>query len=128
MIPNVSLFLGSCEMDLRHNCLLTKFKKDLAEKVVHVAATEGDGTGYDVFSYRDSGEEMHIEVKTTRSGENTAFFITSNEVAFSQHHADTFYLYRLYNFNDTSASKYVLQGNLAESLQLDPVNYRATIK
>mgnify|MGYP004396938315 CR=1 FL=1 len=27
MISNVSLFLDSCEMDLKHNRLLTKFKK-----------------------------------------------------------------------------------------------------
>lgn len=100
---------------------------DLAERVIHVAKTEGDGAGYDVLSYTDSGEEKYIEVKTTRAGKNTDFFITSNEIAFSKFHADSFYLYRLYNFNETSASMYVIRGDMNEVLKLDALNYRANV-
>ena len=103
-------------------------RQDLAEKVIHVAVTEGDGAGYDIFSYSTAGKEMHIEVKTTRAGENTGFFITSNEIAFSYLHPDTFYLYRLYNFNNNSSPMYVLRGDMNEALQLDPVNYRARVR
>ena len=91
-----------------------------------ISLTEG-WAGYDVFSYSTAGEEMHIEVKTTRGGENTGF-ITSNEVEFSHLHAETFYLYRLYNFNNTSSLMYILQGDMNEALQLDPVNYRARVR
>ena len=108
--------------------LIEAGRQDLAEKVVHVAVTEGDGAGYDVLSYSPTGEEMHIEVKTTRAGETTAFFITSNEVAFSHLHPGSFYLYRLYNFNNTSSPMYILQGDMNEALQLDPVNYRARVR
>ena len=108
--------------------LIQAGRQDLAEKVIHVAVTEGDGAGYDVFSYSADGEEMHIEVKTTCAGETTAFFITSNEVTFSHLHPGTFYLYRLYNFNNTSSPMYILQGDMNEALQLDPVNYRARVR
>ena len=100
---------------------------DLAEKVSHVAVVEGDGAGYDVRSYTPTGDVKYIEVKTTRSGINTSFYITSNEVAFSSSHAETFYLYRLWNFNTGSASMYILKGDVSESLTLDPVNYRAAV-
>ena len=108
--------------------LIKAGREDLAEKVIHIAAnTGGDGAGYDVLSYSATGDEKHIEIKTTRSGDkNTKFFITSNEVAFSRSHPETFYLYRIYNFNNTSSLMYVLHGDMNEILQLDPVNYRAS--
>lgn len=39
----------------------------LADRVEHVALTQGDGTGYDILSFEPSGKEKFIEVKTTRS-------------------------------------------------------------
>jgi len=64
--------------------LIIAGRNDLAEKVSHVAVVEGDGAGYDVRSYSPTGAVKHIEVETTRSGINTSFYITSNEVAFSR--------------------------------------------
>jgi len=101
---------------------------DLAEQVIHVAIVEGDGAGYDVRSFDSDGNHQHIEVKTTRGSKDSSFYITSNEVAFSERTPNSFYLYRLYNFRETSASMYVLRGNMNEALQLDPVNYRATVQ
>ena len=126
---NKSLGTAGEELVVRHEkeALTAAGRSDLAEKVSHVAVVEGDGAGYDVRSYTPTGDVKYIEVKTTRSGINTSFYITSNEVAFSSSHAETFYLYRLWNFNTDSASMYILKGDVSESLTLDPVNYRAAI-
>ncbi len=92
-----------------------------------MALVEGDGAGYDVRSYTETGEQMNIEVKTTCSDENTAFYISSNEVACSGRDAEIFYLYRLFNFKGNHASMYVVEGDVRKSLQLDAVNYRARV-
>lgn len=39
---------------------------ELAERVEHVSATEGDGLGYDIRSFEHDGCERYIEVKTVR--------------------------------------------------------------
>ena len=72
--------------------LIDAGRHDLAPQVQHVAVDEGDGAGYDVRSYSPSGDVKHIEVKTTRGGINTPFYITSNEKAFSSAHPQTYYL------------------------------------
>lgn len=106
-------------------------RDDLADQVLHVADIEGDGAGYDVLSWTDEGERKFIEVKTTRSGSETAFYVSSNELAFSRHNADRFYLYRIYNYDRArnAGEFYALKGDLALSEQLDlkPTVYRATM-
>ena len=66
---------------------------DLANKVKHVSAEEGDGAGYDILSFEENGEKKFIEVKTTRGSVRSDFYISANEVEFSKNHADNFYLY-----------------------------------
>jgi hypothetical protein len=104
-------------------------REDLAQKVRHVAAVDGDGAGYDVASFNADGSELFIEVKTTRGGAETEFFVTVNEVEFSVRHAGAFSLYRVYDFDPESGAGcyYVLHGalNTAPSLQLQPVQFRA---
>ena len=73
-------------------------KKKLAEHVVHASATEGDGLGYDVRSFDESGRDRFIEVKTTAWGKETPFFISRNELDFSKAFADQFHLYRVFEF------------------------------
>ena len=53
---------------------------DLMEKVKWVSQ-EIDGLGYDIISFDENGNEIHIEVKTTTSPvPRLQFFISSNEV------------------------------------------------
>jgi hypothetical protein len=105
-------------------------RSDLAQKVVHVSADEGDGAGYDVRSYTIEGDQKYIEVKTTTTGPNTQFFISPNELAFSAQHPDEFYLYRVYSFNsqENSGKSYVLHGDVANKLDLSPTEYRAGLR
>lgn len=49
--------------------LLKAGRLDLADRIVHVAAIEGDGAGYVIRSFTTDGEDKFIEAKTTRGNE-----------------------------------------------------------
>jgi Domain of unknown function (DUF3883) len=66
---------------------------ELAGRIEH---TSRDGEGYDILSFEESGRERLIEVKTTKYGRETPFFVSSNERAVSELHA--YHLYRLFGF------------------------------
>ena len=71
-------------------------RHDLADKVRHIARVEGDGAGYDILSYTPDGAVKYIEVKTTTGSLDSAFYMTSHEVAFAEQHRSQYYLYRVY--------------------------------
>ena len=97
----------------------------LAKRVRHVSAEEGDGLGYDIRSFDHQGHERYIEVKTTSFGELTPFFVSANEARFARDHKNTFSLYRLFDFR--SAPKlFELNGPIEEHCSLDPVSFRAS--
>lgn len=98
----------------------------LAERIEHVAATKGDGLGFDILSFDEDGRERFIEVKTTSYIAETPFFISPNEVDFSDAHPDQFHLYRLFAFRDRP-QMFTLPGAVAANCLLDPVSYRATL-
>ena len=97
----------------------------LAEKVKHAAADEGDGLGYDIRSFEADGRERFIEVKTTAFGEKTPFFVSANEARFARDHADRFHLYRLFEFR-SAPRLFELPGPIEQHCMLDPVSYRAS--
>lgn len=101
-------------------------KPRLAEKIDHVSRTKGDGLGYDVLSYELDGRERFIEVKTTAFAETTPFFISANEVRFSEEFAAQFHLYRLFAFRD-DPKMFQIAGSIRSSCRLDPANYRARV-
>lgn len=98
----------------------------LANRVEHVSRTRGDGAGYDVLSFEASGKERLIEVKTTRFGAETPFFVSKNEVLVSQEHAHQYHLYRLFNFKQ-AAKLFQLAGSFENNCVLDPVQYSARL-
>jgi Domain of unknown function (DUF3883) len=102
-------------------------RPDLAERVRHVSAIEGDGAGYDIESFSSEGEVKYIEVKTTRGSAEASFFISANEVAFARQHRDNYYLYRVYDYEDSrnSGRFYVGTGNVEDMFELTPTQYRA---
>jgi hypothetical protein len=107
--------------------LIRAGRSDLAEHISHVSIKEGDAAGYDIRSFETDGRSRHIEVKTTCGDARTAFFISPNELAFSESNSTAYFLYRLYDFDrDTdSARAYILTGNMANQLNLVPTAYRA---
>ncbi|WP_137719700.1 DUF3883 domain-containing protein [Methylobacillus flagellatus] len=119
---NASLGLAGEEFVLQyeHFRLYQLGKPELADKVEHVAKTQGDGLGFDVLSFETSGQERFIEVKTTAFGKETPFFISRNEVSFAKDHTTDYQLYRLYNFRQ-SPKMFQLAGPVQNHCQLDPV-------
>jgi hypothetical protein len=68
-------------------------------------------------------------VKTTRGGATTSYFISPNEIAFSAQNPDSYVLFRLYEFDDESGSAktYMLIGNVASQLSLEPTAFKAKL-
>lgn len=94
----------------------------------HISKSDGDGLGYDILSFDENGNEIYIEVKTTRNGVNTPFYITRNELERSKLDHKKFFLYRLYDFDDinNSAKYFKRSGDLTE-LCNNPIVYKAAI-
>lgn len=89
------LFVLRNEIDTLNNA----GRGDLAEKVIHVSKELGDGLGYDILSFDLEGNEKRIEVKTTRENQSRHFYITKNEIKCSESNDETYYLYRLFDFD-----------------------------
>lgn len=105
-------------------------RPDLADKVVHTSVIEGDGAGYDIASFRSDGTPIYIEVKTTRGGAHTDFFISPRELEFSKRNPETYTLIRLFNWQDdlNSAEAFKLEGDLEKQVELTPTNFRVKLK
>lgn len=99
-------------------------RPDLAKRVEWIADTRGDGAGYDIASFGSDESPRLIEVKTTGSGKQFPFLVTSNEVSVSQRKGDSYHLYRVFEFA-RNPRLYVLRGDLTKACQLEPTQFRA---
>jgi len=97
---------------------------DLAHKVEWVSKTKGDGLGYDIHSFDETGHELFIEVKTTNRGRHFPFVITLNEAVVSQHLSNSYRIYRVFDFS-TEPRLFILEGPVEESCELRPLTYEA---
>lgn len=111
-------------LELESRRLHAEGKKSLSERIEHVAASKGDGLGYDVLSFESDGRERLIEVKTTAFGELTPFYVSRNEIARSNADADKYRLYRLFDFRE-KPKVFQLPGSIETHCKLDPVTYLA---
>lgn len=96
----------------------------LAAKVEHVARTRGDHLGFDVLSFEKSGAERLVEVKTTKYGGDTPFYVTRNEVATSDRHAFQYRIYRLFSFR-AKPRLYVLPSAIGSTCRLSAATFLA---
>jgi hypothetical protein len=106
--------------------LISLGKERLAEKVEHTSQTRGDGAGFDILSYEETGADRLIEVKTTKYGRETPFFVSRNELAVSESEASRYYFYRLFGFN-VKPRLFTLAGAFSESCRLSPSSYLASV-
>lgn len=100
-------------------------------KIEHTSEEIGDGTGYDIKSYDYDGNEIFIEVKTTKSTDKkTSFNITPTELECSKIKNKSYWLYRVYDFNqiNNSGKVYKINGNLYDLLDIQPDSYVAVFK
>lgn len=119
---------GEClALDAEIRFLIDAGRPDLARKVEHVAVTRGDGAGYDIRSFNADGSDRFVEVKTTTGSKDTPFFVSINEVAFSEHVGDAFVLFRIADFDCKNLRRnfFTLQGPLHVGWELMPNNYLA---
>ena len=109
---------------------LRKAKKPkLSIRVDHTAKNRGDGAGYDIESFKEDGTRIFIEVKTTRGNVNSTFYVTRNELERSKIENENYYLYRLYDYNDSNNTcrLMIFKGELTRLCQV-PLAYNVTIK
>jgi hypothetical protein len=102
-------------------------KETLAGKIEHTAKVRGDSEGYDILSYEESGRERLIEVKTTKYGGETPFYVSRNEVAVSKREAEKYQVYRLFDFRK-SPCLYTLPGAIESTCALSPTTFLASPK
>ena len=107
--------------------LISADRRDLARKVRWVSKEDGDGAGYDIRSYDPSGSERWIEVKTTRGGGTTPFYLTRNENEVAKERPDAFRLYRLHDFS-RQPGLFTLTPPLDAVLQLEALTFQASLK
>lgn len=92
----------------------------------HVAEILGDGLGYDIISYGKDGNEIHIEVKTTKTANVDNFYMSRREVEESLNPQYVYKIYRLYNFNEKlrTANLKIYNGAVTEEkYEMNPVSY-----
>jgi hypothetical protein len=99
--------------------LARRGRQDLADQVVWTADAEGDGAGYDIASFRPNGTPLLIEVKTTNLGVRTPFYITRWEIEVSKREAESWSLYRVFDFK-SDPRMYRLDGSVESSANLEP--------
>jgi hypothetical protein len=115
---------------MERDALAAAGRADLAARVAHVAVVEGDSAGYDIRSYNADGTTRHIEVKTTAGPATNAFYVSPNEVAFSDDHRGTYVLLRVFGYDATtnSAHYYEVNGPIGDAFGLTPSEYRARLR
>lgn len=107
--------------------LLSIGKDALAGRLEHTSLLRGDGEGYDILSFEESGRERLIEVKTTKYGRETPFFVSSNEAAVSEMHASKYHLYRLFGFR-AAPRLFTVTGAFRQTCWLSATSYLATVR
>jgi hypothetical protein len=107
-----------------HAYLRAHDRPDLARKIEWTSQERGDGAGYDIRSFDPAGKERLIEVKATRGGPATDFFLTRTEREVSTERADAWRLYRLHDLAATPAL-FQLKPPLEAAVTLTAETWRA---
>ncbi|RZJ82647.1 MAG: DUF3883 domain-containing protein [Brevundimonas sp.] len=104
--------------------LIAADRPDLARKIEWTSQERGDGAGYDIRSFDPTGAERLIEVKATRGGPTTPFYVTRTEREVSQEHPAGWRLYRVHDLSAV-AGLFVLPPPLEASVTLEAETWRA---
>ena len=117
-------------LEFERDRLITAGREDLASMIIHASVVEGDGAGYDIRSFNADASSRYIEVKTTVGSIDSDFYMSPNEIRFSESHSSNFYLYRVYDLKSASgeAQVYIMKGNILESFNATPTNFRMSFE
>ena len=100
-------------------------RDDLARKVRWVAEEDGDGAGYDIYSFDPYGHERLIEVKTTNGAARTPFFLSRNECELAAERPTDWSIYRVHLFA-RQPRIFTISPPLENSVYLRPETWRAS--
>jgi len=112
-------------VDLERRQLYEADRADLARKVRWVAAEDGDGAGYDVLSFGQSGCTRLIEVKTTNGAARTPFYLSRNERDLAEERPAEWRIYRVHLFAK-DPHVFTIAPPLDASVNLRPETWRAS--
>lgn len=113
-------------LDFERARLIAANRESLASKIEHVSKTQGDGAGFDILSYDARGRERLVEVKTTRSGKHTPFFVSANELEVSRREIERYQIYRVFSFA-TAPRLFIRPGAIDEGFLLTPEQFIARV-
>jgi len=102
-------------------------RPDLARKVRWISQEEGDGAGYDILSFDQRGRERFLEVKTTVGSQTAPFYLTRNELSFSNERPTEFRICRLYDFSKIPRM-FEIAPPLNKFVHLEPLSFEASFK
>lgn len=109
-----------------------KVSFDILDEVIHFSKKFGDGAGYDILSRKDNDYELlYIEVKTTKGGLDTPFYMSENEKSFMEIYKDNTLIYRVYNYDkDTNVGEIeiITYDKLVSEHDFNPITYKVTRK
>jgi Domain of unknown function (DUF3883) len=112
-------------VDLERRQLAEVDRADLARKVRWVAAEDGDGAGYDILSFDQSGCARLIEVKTTNGSARTPFYLSRNERDVAQERPEEWRIYRVHLFA-REPHVFMIMPPLENFVHLRPETWRAS--
>ena len=98
--------------------LIAADRPDLARRIEWTSQERGDGAGYDIRSFEPTGAERLIEVKATRGGPTTPFWLTRTEREVSMERPADWLLYRLHDLS-AAPGLFVLPPPLEASVTLE---------
>lgn len=105
---------------------------NVLDEVIHCSRKYGDGAGYDILSRKDSGYDLlYIEVKTTKGGMDTPFYMSENEKLFMEIYQDNALIYRVYNYDlDMNVGEIatISYNDLITNYVFDPITYKVSRK
>ena len=113
-------------LEVERNRRIAVDRSDLARKIRWVAEEDGDGAGYDVFSFEPNGQERLIELKTTNGAARTPFFLSRNECELAAERPEVWRIYRLHLFARDPRIFAVIPP-LPEALRMTPETCRACL-
>lgn len=112
-------------LDLERRLLADAERADLARRVRWVAAEDGDGAGYDILSFDESGRDRLIEVKTTNGSARTPFYLSRNERQVAEERSEDWCIYRVHLFAN-GPRVFTVAPPLEEAVHLRPETWRAS--
>lgn len=118
------LIVLKAEMDKLKQC-----KKELVEKIKHIS-NENDSAGYDILSFDELGNEIYIEVKSTKAKPGDAnFYLTANELERAKGDMN-YWLYIVFEADTDNPKIWKINNPFEKNkdeINLIPISYKVNI-